>query len=45
MEYKLIERCFLLEEEGRRHVQHTDVSIVFGIRILVLVMLSIVSHT
>ena len=44
-ESKLVERCFLLEEEeGRRHIQHTDVSMVFRIRISVLVTQSLVSH-
>ena len=43
MKQKLIKECSLLEEEGS-HIQHTHVSIVFGIRILVLVAESIVSH-
>ena len=45
MEQKLIERCFVLEEEEeeRRHIQHTDVSIVFGMRMLALVTQSIVT--
>ena len=44
MEWKLIERSFLLEE-GRRHMQHTDVFIVSGKRILVLVTQGLISHT
>ena len=44
MDQKLIERCFVLEEEEeRRHIQHTDVSIVFGMRMLALVTQSIVT--